>query len=86
MARMQTGEFVQSSAIWTVAISADDMKVAIGLENRALKVHGSLTRETLFEDNHPHAKTVYSVEFRRKVKRFVTRSVNNTIRSGNVEN
>ncbi len=43
---LQAEEIVQSSAIWTVALSADDMKVAIGLENGALKVLDSWTGET----------------------------------------
>ncbi len=34
----------QNSAVWTVAISGDDMKVAIGLESGALKVVDKLDR------------------------------------------
>ncbi len=47
-ARLQTETFVQSSAIWAVAVSADDMKVGICLENSALKVLDSWTGEALF--------------------------------------
>ncbi len=36
---------MQNSAVWTVAISGDDMKVAIGLESGALKVVDSWTGE-----------------------------------------
>ncbi len=38
---------MQSSAVWTVAISEDGMKVAVGLESGALKVLDSWTGETL---------------------------------------
>ncbi len=77
---------MQSSAIWAVAISADDMKVAIGLENGALKVLDSWTGETLFEDTRAHTRTVYSVEFSPDGKRLVTGSWDNTIRLWNIEN
>ncbi len=77
---------MQNSAIWTVAISADDMKVAIGLENGALKVVDSWTGETLFEDTQAHTKTIYSVEFSPDGKHLVTGSWDKTIRLWNIAN
>ncbi len=81
----QTEELVQNSAVWTVAISADDMKVAIGLEDGALKVVDSWTGETLFEDTEAHTEVVYSVEFSPDGKLLATGSWDKTIRLWNME-
>ncbi len=85
-ARLQTEEFVQSSAIWTVAISADDMKLAIGLENGAVKVLDIWTGETVFEDTEAYIKPVYSVEFSPDGKRLVAGSRGKILRLWDTEN
>ncbi len=69
-ARLQTEEFVQSSAICTGVIPADEIKVAIDPENRAFKVQDSWTGETHFEDTEAHADIVYSIEFSPDHKRL----------------
>ncbi len=76
----QTEEYVQNSAVWTVAISTDDMKVAIGLESGALKVADSWTEETLFEDSKALTKTVHFVEFSPDGTLLVKGSYDKTIR------
>ncbi len=84
-AGFQTQEFAQSSAVWTVALSADEKKVAIGLESGGLKVLDSRTGETLFEDTEAHPEAVYSVEFSPDGKHFVTGSRDETIRLWSIE-
>ncbi len=76
---------MQNSAVWTVAISADGYEVAIGLESGALKVLGSRTGETLFEDTDANTKPVMSLEFSPDRKHLVTGSWDKTIRLWNTE-